>query len=130
MSTVGVAPVTVTVSSNAPTLISAFTFAVKPSETSALKLAQNLATLTADGKLEAPKTLAIQCDVQALMFSTSFSDAQLKELRRLRCTLGQGHLFSPALEGDAVEEEVLTRYYPDLSKPGRREAGARLDVSW
>jgi len=53
------------------------------------------------------------------------TDGQLKELRRLRCTLGQGHLFSPALEGDAVEEEVLARFYPDLPKPARREAGAR-----
>jgi len=53
------------------------------------------------------------------------TDAQLKELRRMRCTLGQGHLFSPPLEGDLVEEEVLTRYYPDLPKPARRETGAR-----
>ncbi|OLE66474.1 MAG: hypothetical protein AUG09_07275 [Acidobacteria bacterium 13_1_20CM_2_68_7] len=53
------------------------------------------------------------------------TDAQLKELRRMHCTLGQGHLFSPPLEGDAVEEEVLTRYYPDLPKPVGRETGAR-----
>ena len=53
------------------------------------------------------------------------TDAQLKELRRLRCTLGQGHFFSPPLEGDSVEEEVLPRFYPDLPQPGRREAGSR-----
>jgi len=53
------------------------------------------------------------------------TESQLKELRRMRCTLGQGHLFSAALDGDSVEEEVLTRFYPDLPKPGSREAGAR-----
>jgi PAS domain S-box-containing protein len=53
------------------------------------------------------------------------SAAQLKELRRMRCTFGQGHLFSPALEGDKVETEILARYYPDLPKTGRREAGLR-----
>jgi PAS domain S-box-containing protein len=51
--------------------------------------------------------------------------AQIKELRRMRCTFGQGHIYSPALEGDSVETEVLARYYPDLPKSGRREAGLR-----
>ena len=53
------------------------------------------------------------------------TEAQLRELRRMRCTLGQGHFFSPALEGDAIETEVLARHYPDLAKPARREAGGR-----
>lgn len=53
------------------------------------------------------------------------TEAQLKELRRMRCTLGQGHFFSPALTGDAVETEVLARHYPDLAKSARREAGGR-----
>jgi PAS domain S-box-containing protein len=37
------------------------------------------------------------------------NEDQAKELRRLHCTLGQGFFFSPALEGDKVEAEVLTR---------------------
>lgn len=53
------------------------------------------------------------------------TEAQLKELRRLRCTLGQGHVFSPPLLGEAVEDEVLTRFYSDLPRPARRDAGAR-----
>ena len=53
------------------------------------------------------------------------SAGQLRELRRMRCTLGQGHIFSPALEGDSVESEILARYYPDLPKSPRREAGQR-----
>src|SRR5207247_1405503 len=52
------------------------------------------------------------------------TEAQLKELRKLRCTLGQGYFFSAALPGDAVETEVLARFYPGLQGRGRREAGA------
>jgi EAL domain-containing protein (putative c-di-GMP-specific phosphodiesterase class I) len=44
------------------------------------------------------------------------TEEQLKELLRMHCTLGQGHLFSPALEGERVEEEILARSYPDLLK--------------
>jgi EAL domain-containing protein (putative c-di-GMP-specific phosphodiesterase class I) len=53
------------------------------------------------------------------------SAGQLRELRRMRCTLGQGHIFSLAIEGDSVESEILARYYPDLPKSPRREAGQR-----
>jgi PAS domain S-box-containing protein len=53
------------------------------------------------------------------------TESQVRELRRLRCPLGQGHLFSPALEGDRVESEILARYYEDLEEPGRRPAGLR-----
>jgi PAS domain S-box-containing protein len=53
------------------------------------------------------------------------TEAQLKELRRMRCTFGQGHIFSPALEGDSVESEVLARSYSNVPKSGRREAGRR-----
>jgi PAS domain S-box-containing protein len=38
------------------------------------------------------------------------NEEQVKELRRLHCTLGQGYFFSEALEGDAVETEVLARF--------------------
>jgi PAS domain S-box-containing protein len=38
------------------------------------------------------------------------NEEQAKELRRLHCTLGQGYYFSPALEGEKVETEVLARY--------------------
>jgi len=51
------------------------------------------------------------------------TEAQLRELRRLRCSLGQGFYFSPPLEGDAVETEVLARFQPWLQGRGRREAG-------
>ncbi|HZM70934.1 MAG TPA: EAL domain-containing protein, partial [Candidatus Cryosericum sp.] len=51
------------------------------------------------------------------------TEAQLRELRRLRCSLGQGFYFSRPLEGDAVETEVLARFQPWLQGRGRREAG-------
>ncbi len=53
------------------------------------------------------------------------TEGQLKELRRLRCALGQGNLFSVPLEGDRVEEDLLTRFYDDLPKPARLASGAR-----
>jgi EAL domain-containing protein (putative c-di-GMP-specific phosphodiesterase class I) len=53
------------------------------------------------------------------------TESQYKELRRMHCTLGQGHHFSPPLDGDTVEEEVLARFYPDLPNTSGREAGAR-----
>ena len=53
------------------------------------------------------------------------TEEQLKELRRLHCTLGQGHLFSPPLPGDSVETEVLARYYSDLPESGGRAAATR-----
>ena len=48
------------------------------------------------------------------------TESQLRELRRMRCGLGQGNLFSLPLRGDRVEKEVLTRFGPSLQ--GRREA--------
>jgi EAL domain-containing protein (putative c-di-GMP-specific phosphodiesterase class I) len=42
------------------------------------------------------------------------TEAQLKELRALQCTLGQGYIFSEPLDGDLVETEVLARYYGTL----------------
>ena len=53
------------------------------------------------------------------------SEAQLRELKRLQCALGQGNHFSPPLAGDDVERRVLTRFYsllgPDdeAKGPGR-----------
>jgi PAS domain S-box-containing protein len=52
------------------------------------------------------------------------TEAQLRELRRLRCALGQGFYFSAPLEGDAVETEVLARFQPWPQGRARREAGA------
>jgi PAS domain S-box-containing protein len=46
-------------------------------------------------------------------------EEQARELRRLHCTLGQGYFFSPALEGDAVESEILARYTVASQKPSR-----------
>jgi predicted signal transduction protein with EAL and GGDEF domain len=46
-------------------------------------------------------------------------EEQARELRRLHCTLGQGYFFSPALEGDAVESEILTRFTVASQKSGR-----------
>jgi PAS domain S-box-containing protein len=42
------------------------------------------------------------------------SETQLKQLKALGCTLGQGHLFSPPLAGDEVETQVLAHYYARL----------------
>jgi EAL domain-containing protein (putative c-di-GMP-specific phosphodiesterase class I) len=53
------------------------------------------------------------------------TEAQLKELRKLGCTLGQGHHFSEALAGDEVETELLTRFYSLLGPGGREGKGAR-----
>jgi len=53
------------------------------------------------------------------------TESQVRELRRLRCPLGQGHLFSPALDGDRVESEILSRFYEDLEDSGRRPAALR-----
>ena len=63
--------------------------------------------------------LALGCEVIAEGIET---EAQLKELRRLQCPLGQGFYFSSPLVGDAVETEVLARYHPALQGRGRREA--------
>ncbi|HKQ98970.1 MAG TPA: EAL domain-containing protein [Candidatus Polarisedimenticolia bacterium] len=49
------------------------------------------------------------------------TEAQLKELQRMHCGLGQGHLFSTALAGDEVEVEILARH---LSRPGRTASKA------
>ena len=46
------------------------------------------------------------------------TEDQLRELQRMHCTLGQGHLFSPALAGDEVETEILAR----LPEPSTRTA--------
>ena len=54
---------------------------LKPSETSASKLANDLATLVADGKLCAENLLKVQGDVQAMLFSASVTDTQLSELK-------------------------------------------------
>jgi PAS domain S-box-containing protein len=35
------------------------------------------------------------------------TDEQAEELRRLRCALGQGYLFSPALKGSEIEARIL-----------------------
>jgi EAL domain-containing protein (putative c-di-GMP-specific phosphodiesterase class I) len=53
------------------------------------------------------------------------TEAQLKELRKLGCTLGQGHHFSEALAGEEVETELLTRFYSTLGPGGREGKGAR-----
>jgi PAS domain S-box-containing protein len=45
------------------------------------------------------------------------TEAQLRELRRLGCRLGQGNYFAVPLEGEAAEVEVLARFSPGL--PGR-----------
>jgi EAL domain-containing protein (putative c-di-GMP-specific phosphodiesterase class I) len=51
------------------------------------------------------------------------TEAQMRDLRRLRCALGQGFYFSPPLEADAVETDVLARFQPWLQGRTRREAG-------
>jgi PAS domain S-box-containing protein len=51
------------------------------------------------------------------------TQAQARELRRLRCALGQGHLFSPPVDGATVETEILARY--QAGQTTRRRAGAR-----
>ena len=47
------------------------------------------------------------------------TDEQAAELRRLRCALGQGFLFSEALEAEKVEKKILA---PSESRPRRRSA--------
>jgi len=42
------------------------------------------------------------------------TEAQLRELRRIRCALGQGSLFSMPVGPDAVEEKVLSQFGPSL----------------
>jgi predicted signal transduction protein with EAL and GGDEF domain len=53
------------------------------------------------------------------------TEAQLKELKKLGCALGQGHHFSEALAGEEVETELLTRFYSVLGPGGRDGKGAR-----
>jgi len=56
------------------------------------------------------------------------TEAQLKELKKLGCALGQGHHFSKALAGEEVETELLTRFYYALGPAGREARGVRRAV--
>ena len=53
------------------------------------------------------------------------SEIQLRELRRIRCALGQGNLFSLPLEGSSVATDVLARFGPSLLGRSEREHGMR-----
>jgi len=53
------------------------------------------------------------------------SEIQLRELRRIRCALGQGNLFSLPLEGSSVATDVLARFGPSLLGRSERERGMR-----
>jgi len=56
------------------------------------------------------------------------TEAQLKELKKLGCAMGQGHHFSKALAGEEVETELLTRFYYALGPAGREARGVRRAV--
>lgn len=62
-------------------LVAALKGALKPSETSASKLASDLATFAADGKVAGENLLKIQGDVQAVLFSPAVTDKQIEELK-------------------------------------------------
>ncbi|HEV8375140.1 MAG TPA: EAL domain-containing protein [Candidatus Polarisedimenticolia bacterium] len=53
------------------------------------------------------------------------SESQLRELRRLGCALGQGHLFSEPLPAESIEPEVLSRFGPSLLGRGERVPALR-----
>jgi len=53
------------------------------------------------------------------------TEDQLRELRTIRCRLGQGNFFSPPVPGDLVEPQVLSQFGPSLADRGERDSRLR-----
>jgi hypothetical protein len=83
---------------------------LKPSETSASKLSNELATLVADGKLQGECLLKVQADVQALLFSTSVTEDQLNELKTsVQATAKSSSLSSPDTQSLVTAAESVAK---------------------
>ena len=88
---------------------------LKPSETSALKLAGELATMTADGKVNGENLLKIQGNVQAVLFSTAVTDKQLEELKSSIQSIAKGANLS------AQDTSTLVNSVESLAKNAGKE---------